>query len=142
MAVDEFRFLLICENHEIPEPGINASVSDIVTTLKLKSFPCDKQLFAVISIISMPEIWGKNLDLMIYQLSKGGKRNVLLGSSGNKIYLPHNTLGACCIPHSITVPFHSPGFYCFELFDPHGIFGQKDRLLATFLFSAIEDSAY
>jgi len=137
--VYEFRFLAVCESAQIKKGGINASLIDIVNNLVFTSFPCDKTLYAVVSLISTPDKWGKPLDLMRWQLGKDGNRHALPGGSGTPLVIPNETYGACCIPYSIEIPFHAPGFYGFDLFDRDGVFGEKENLLSSFLFSVMKE---
>jgi len=40
-----------------------------------------------------------------------------------------------CLPYQINVPIWTPGIYGFDLFDRDGVFGEKESLLATYLYA-------
>jgi hypothetical protein len=42
--------------------------------------------------------------------------------------------GPVVLPYPVSVPITTPGVYGFDLFDRKGIFGNREALLATYLY--------
>lgn len=130
----EFRFLIICQQPEQTDGGVN--LKQVVDTIRLpeREFPCDLKVFAVIGAVLRESMWGKPLDLMAWQLGNTGERETLVKYRGTPLILPEE-IGAVTLPYAITVPVWTPGIYGFDLFDRDGIFGAPERLLATYLYA-------
>jgi hypothetical protein len=129
-----FRFLVVC-NHATEENELFTlrQVLDSIT-MDESAFPFDLQCTAAIGVVLEPHMWGKSLHLMAWQLGKNGERETLVKYRGTPLILPNELIGALTLPYEISVPIWNPGIYGFDLFDPTGIFGQPESLLATYLY--------
>jgi hypothetical protein len=130
----EFRFLLLCRDRSKDEKGA-VTLHDVVNTIVVPndSFPVDIEMFAMVGAIVMKQMWGKSLDLMAWQLGRGGEREPLVMYRGTPLIVPEE-IGATVLPYRLKVPITTPGFYGFDLFDREGIFGKPEELLATYIY--------
>lgn len=130
----EFRFLVMCLT-PTKRDGV-VTLSEVVNTLYVpkSSLPTDIRMHAVVGAVLRSPMWGKNLDLMAWQLGNKGERETLVKYRGTPLILPRE-VGAVCLPYRVSVPIWTPGIYGFDLFDRDGAFGEKERLLATYLYA-------
>lgn len=129
---DEFRFLLLCLSPQ--KVGDVVTLGGIVNDIRADDLPTDIALYAVVGAILRPPHWGKSLDLMAWQLGNKGERETLVKYVGTPLIMPEEA-GPVVLPYRINVPIWTPGIYGFDLFDRDGIFGEKEGLLATYLYS-------
>lgn len=129
----DFRFLVMCRT-PVNQDGV-ISLHDVVNTIYLPedAFPADVKMYAVVGAVLTRAMKGKHLDLMAWQLDKKGARETLVKYRGTPLILPEQ-IGAVCLPYAINVPALTPGLYGFDLFDRDGAFGQREKLLATYLY--------
>jgi len=130
----EFRFLVICLS-PVKGNGI-VTLEHVVNTLQVPkaSLPTDIGMCAVVGAVLRPPMWGHSLDLMAWQLGNKGERETLVKYRGTPLILPEE-VGAVCLPYQVNVPIWTPGIYGFDLFDRDGVFGEKESLLATYLYA-------
>ena len=132
--ISEFRFLVICQgamqrtdDHLVTLSGI---VNEITTSASERT-----PLLAVVGLILRPAMKGKRLDLIAWSFGKTGEPEPLDGYVGAPLFLPDG-LGPQTLPCEIALPIKRDGIYGFFLFDRDGVFGPKEDLLATYMFSA------
>ena len=128
-----FRFFLICHGVESGPNITNATLRGVVNSivgLKHEATP----LLAVVGAVVAPAMKGKPLDMMVWQLDKNGERQRLPGYVGTPLILP-DVLGAQVMPFHFALPTPKSGVYGADLFDRLGAFGERETLLATFMFA-------
>lgn len=130
---DEFRFLLICLGASQRLDDRLVTLTGIVNELEITADE-PLELAAIVGVILRPEMAGKRLDLMAWELGKNGGPKNLDGYVGTPLILPEGS-GPVVLPYSINVPIREDGIYGFYLFDHEGTFGPPRRLLATYMFS-------
>jgi hypothetical protein len=131
---NEFRFLVICQGATQRLDDHLVTLTGIVNTLEATAGE-RSELAAVVGAVVHPEWKGKRLDLMAWRLGKKGERLALPDYAGTPLILPE-ARGPQVMPYALSVPIPARGIYGFELFDPEGLFGRKNELLATYLFFA------
>lgn len=131
---NEFRFLVMCRFPS--KDGGKVILEDIINNIVVPKFPATIEMFAVVGAIVRPELQGKRLDLMAWQVGMDGSgRQKLDGYVGTPLIIEQGAKGAVCMPYPIKVPVSKPGIYGFDLFDREGAFGKPASLLATYLYA-------
>lgn len=84
----EFRFLVMCLT-PTKRDGV-VTLSEVVNTLYVpkSSLPTDIRMHAVVGAVLRSPMWGKNLDLMAWQLGNKGERETLVKYRGTPLILP------------------------------------------------------
>jgi hypothetical protein len=129
----DFRFLMFCESALYGDDG-SVSARGIIKDLRMKRGE-SAELIAILSVIMIPQHWGKRLDLMAWRLGRNGEREKLEGGYvGTPLILPREK-GPIVNPCKITIPPQSTsGIFGFDLFDPGGVFYKETKLLATYVY--------
>lgn len=131
----DFRFLVICQGASHRAGEHHVMLNGIVNELRCAADE-PVELVALVSALLHPKMQGKSLALMVGSLGRTPKLQPLDGYVGTPLILPAG-MGPQVLPYPITLPIRRTGLYCFQLFDPNGLFGTRDGLLANFVFSAV-----
>ncbi len=134
-----FRFLVICRRAIRNVDNQRITFEGVVNDLTLMNNE-GIELVAAIGAVLLPVMEGKRLDLMAWKLARDGERQPIPGYAGTPLILPRG-IGALVAPYSIKVPVKETGIFGFDLFDPDGVFGQPEGLLATYMFSVTVELA-
>jgi hypothetical protein len=131
---NEFRFFLLAEGASMrPEDG-SVDLTGIVDTLTIEP-NSEIDLKAIVSAVLVPDMHGRSLDMMFWRYAEGTTDlEKVPGFVGRPLILPKAT-GPKVMPFDMgRVAIDRRGFYGCHLWDHDGIFGEPEKLLATYLF--------
>lgn len=135
--LSEFRFFVLCETATWRKGDDAIDLRGVINRYRLQKAG-SVSLVAVVGLILRPEMEGKRLDLIAWQLDRRLERTRIDAYVGVPLILPAQK-GPAVLPHELTLPIHARGLYGCDLFDRDGTFAAPETLLATYLFSVESD---
>jgi len=127
-----FRFMVVCEG-DLPEPDPDINLLRVVNDLQVRRGQAI-ELSVVVSAVPMASSGAQQLALMGYRLDRDKGRTPISGWAGTHIDLPEGGR-PFVVPWLVTIQPEQSGIHGFELFDVDGVFGTKEAVLASYLFS-------